>query len=606
MSRQAATAFTKQEINSERPKRVVYYLRVSTPSQVNTDYDPEGISIPAQREKADHKTSALGAVKVDEYIEPGRTATTIDKRPKFQEMIARIRTKRDVDYIIVYHFSRVFRNMFDAAITKRELAKYGVRVVSTVLDMGESPESALVEGILHAVDQYQSEASGADIRYKMSQKAMHGGTITKAPLGYRNERITIDARLVAISSVDPDRAPHLREGFELYGTGQYSARQVLDQVTAAGLRTRGTAKTAPKPLSLNQFYNILSDPYYAGVIEYEDREYPGRHEPLIPRELFDRVQRVLALHGGGGTRQRIHAHYLKGLLWCGRCGRRFILVPGRGNGGTYFYFMCRGRDDRECDQPYLRVELVEAAVVRHYGTVRLSESFRETLRARLDEALVDDLGSLSALKKRLAARMRELDEDEDRYLDLVGRPGWPEKKLRAKLAGIRKEREEVIGQLGDASSRLTTGRDFFLAALELLRDPQAFYERVGTSLKHAMNKIVFEKLILDGDEIADHELTLGVRDLVEADSLIRRSGSSKLPTPVAPKARGHNANSRSLEEAAVWSDTDNVTLLAMAIGGHGSGKVAMVDDTGIEPMTSSASDLCSYIKTNLPPTSIVS
>jgi hypothetical protein len=41
LQRDGATAVTSGA------KRAVVYLRVSTPSQVNTDYDPEGISIPA-------------------------------------------------------------------------------------------------------------------------------------------------------------------------------------------------------------------------------------------------------------------------------------------------------------------------------------------------------------------------------------------------------------------------------------------------------------------------------------------------------------------------------------------------------------------------------
>jgi len=337
-------------------KRALLYLRVSTPSQVNTDYNPEGISIPAQREACERKARELGATIAAEYIEPGRTATSIEKRPVFQEMLARVKACGDVDYIIVYHFSRIFRNSIDAAITKRDLGRYGVRVVSTVLDMGEGPTGSLVETILHAVDQYQSENSGEDIRYKMGQKAKSGGTITKAPLGYLNERIDIEGRKVAVSSKDAQRAPHLLRGFELYGTGQYTAREVLDVLTASGLRTRGSRTTPPKPLSLSQFYMILSDRYYMGIVEYGGEEFPGRHEALVSPELFERVQRVLALHGGGGTRQRTHNHYLKGLLWCGRCGRRLVVMPGRGNGGTYFYYLCRGRQDHACDLPYLRIE----------------------------------------------------------------------------------------------------------------------------------------------------------------------------------------------------------------------------------------------------------
>src|SRR5688572_23828760 len=93
-----------------RAKRAVLYLRVSTRDQLNTDFNPEGISIPAQREAGLRKAAELNADVVDEYVEPGKTATSIDMRPRFQEMIARIKERKDVDYIIVYHFNRIFRN----------------------------------------------------------------------------------------------------------------------------------------------------------------------------------------------------------------------------------------------------------------------------------------------------------------------------------------------------------------------------------------------------------------------------------------------------------------------------------------------------------------
>jgi site-specific DNA recombinase len=47
-------------------KRAVLYLRVSSRGQVNTDYDPEGLSIPAQRVATTHRAAELGAEIVDE------------------------------------------------------------------------------------------------------------------------------------------------------------------------------------------------------------------------------------------------------------------------------------------------------------------------------------------------------------------------------------------------------------------------------------------------------------------------------------------------------------------------------------------------------------
>lgn len=75
-------------------KRAVLYLRVSTPGQVHTDYDPEGNSIPAQRAAGKRKADMLDADVVREFVEPGRSATNIDRRPAFQEMVAWVKQQK--------------------------------------------------------------------------------------------------------------------------------------------------------------------------------------------------------------------------------------------------------------------------------------------------------------------------------------------------------------------------------------------------------------------------------------------------------------------------------------------------------------------------------
>src|ERR1700678_3732275 len=85
-------------------KRSIRYLRVSSKKQMDTDFevDPEGNSIDTQRKVTSAKERDLGMVNVGEYVEPGNSAQTIDKRPVFREMIARIAAERDVDYVIIY------------------------------------------------------------------------------------------------------------------------------------------------------------------------------------------------------------------------------------------------------------------------------------------------------------------------------------------------------------------------------------------------------------------------------------------------------------------------------------------------------------------------
>ena len=110
MTRRRTSKSTATEAGKLRGGRAVLYLRVSDPKQVNTDYDPEGNSIPAQRQACIQLATDLGLTVVDEYVEPGRSAKSIDRRPRFKQMMERVRAQQDVDVILIYMRSRIFRN----------------------------------------------------------------------------------------------------------------------------------------------------------------------------------------------------------------------------------------------------------------------------------------------------------------------------------------------------------------------------------------------------------------------------------------------------------------------------------------------------------------
>jgi site-specific DNA recombinase len=434
--------------------RAVLYLRVSTLGQVQTDYDPEGNSIPAQREAGQRKAVALNADIIREFVEPGKSALDIDRRPAFQEMIAWVKNQGDIDYIIVYNFQRVFRNSVDAGVIKRDLKKYGTRIVSTVIDMGVSPEANLVESIIHAVDQYQSEASGADIKYKMRAKIQKGGSVGLAKLGYLNVREPKpgggEIRTVA---VDTERAPFVRLAFELYATGDWGVEDLADELYDRGLRTRATPKRPAQKVSVNKLWNMLSDRYYLGYVIFDGEEIPGRHEALIDPDLFDRVQDVLDLRGTAGERRRTHHHYLKGTLFCGRCHRagrigRMILQPVTNSRGTeYLYFFCRNTQKHLCDAPYINVQRIEPAVEDHYARIRFTPAFITTVRADIDQTIADQERSTRLLHQQLTTELRALDAQENNLIDLAATTPSDltaaKTKIHAKLREIEQQRHHL-------------------------------------------------------------------------------------------------------------------------------------------------------------------
>jgi site-specific DNA recombinase len=563
-------------LNQQRVKRAVVYLRVSTPSQVNTDYNPEGISLPAQRERCEQKCTELGADIVREFVEPGRTATSIEKRPVFQEMIAWVKAQADIDYVVVYHFNRIFRNSVDSGLTKRELAKVGTRVVSTVIDLGESLEGDMVETILSAVDQYQSAFSGADISFKMGTKARNGGTLGRAPLGYINQRDTSDGRNIGVVVFDATRAPLLKLAFELYATGDWSIESLQDELYERGLRSRPGRFPAGE-VSTSKLASMLRDPYYCGYLRYKGELIKGRHEALVTQELFDQVQQVMDHRSGSGQRQRRHNHYLKGALWCGQCHdqgveSRMILQWASGNGGRYLYFFCRRKQSHECDSRYLEGDGIEEGVERLYMSLQFDPELAKRLRIAMKHALAEREEATVLVAKQLKSELARLDKQEENLIELAADGGLAVAKVRNRLGLVQRQRDTLTDRLNSQDEHLEVGIRLIEGALQLLSDPAGLYGSMALEDRRQMNGVVFEKIYAYDWSRISGVYKQPFEDLLGAQAAVRKWTYERQAAPTLDLVI--EANTKSLAQP-----------LAAVLVGHGSNKAIMVEETGLEPAT---------------------
>jgi site-specific DNA recombinase len=258
-------------------KRSVRLLRVSSRAQTDTDYDrdPEGNSIDTQRKVAMAKERAMGTVSVGEYVEPGYSGQSIEKRPFFQEMLKRIIEQRDVDYVVIYMRSRIFRNYIEAGNVKTMLAKLGVRLVSAKEDFGDGLMGEAMEAVTDVFNWLQVRMSGEDIKIKMANKARNSGTIGRAKVGYLNQRILIDSHKVNTVGLDPERSHFIPMAFELFATGQETVASLRAKLTQAGFLMPATARHPSRPISVERLRQLLHDRYYLGYVTYEGIEYQG-------------------------------------------------------------------------------------------------------------------------------------------------------------------------------------------------------------------------------------------------------------------------------------------------------------------------------------------
>lgn len=145
---------------------------------------------------------------------------------------------------------------------------------------------------------------------------------------------------------DPRFAGTITHLFGWYATGTLSLREAAEQAKSAGLVYRRTAG----PLPVSNIHAILRNRLYTGDFEWNGRRYRGRHEPLVTRELWERVQGILDGRNARKIRHDTHNFAFSGLMNCGHCGCALV---GELKNGRYVYYHCTGYKGK-CDEPYVR------------------------------------------------------------------------------------------------------------------------------------------------------------------------------------------------------------------------------------------------------------
>jgi site-specific DNA recombinase len=469
------------------------------------------------------------------------------------------------------------RNRIDDAWVLMSLRPLKVTLVSATENIDETPVGQLMHGILATINEFRSAEDGADIRFKMEEKARRGGTLGRAPLGYLNVRDTSEGRNIGTVIIDEERAPFVRLAFELFATGEYTLERLAATLTERGLRTR-PGRFPAGPISDSKLSRMLRDRYYLGYTRFKGVERRGRHEPLISEELFEQVQLVLDARAVANERQRTYPHYLKGSLFCGRChdaGRlgRMVIQRSVGRaGGEYFYFFCTRRQDRQCDNPYIGIDDIEAAVERYYRALTFSDEFCDRVRRKLRGVLEDEDKAARLREAQLTAQLRKLDVQEENLLDLATDAEIPKVKLRERLNRIGRERAQIERALAETTADLQIGAALLEAALDLLTEPGELYRRAGAQERRLLNQAIFEKLYVDASEVSGADSAVPFAELVKAHQEF----------VVLPKGK----KTKKTTGDAVVSGTLTGLLAGMVCAG-GSSRSVMVGADGLEPPTSS-------------------
>ncbi|GAB3148260.1 hypothetical protein GCM10027058_08570 [Microbacterium neimengense] len=368
--------------------------------------------------------------------------------------------------------------------------------------------------------------------------------------------------------------------FHEYATGEYSVAQLAAALEEQGLVTRPSRTYRSRPLSTSALGVILGDPYYTGVIRYKGKLYPGRHQPLISKELYLEVKAILASRNRTGDRDRVHFHYLKGMIYCTRChaqGResRLVYSQSTGNGGTYEYFTCSAKLKGQCDMQGIRAEELEDAVATQVALEGVPPTTLDWINAGISAAM-DDLQTIDRqAKEALTRQLTKLTQQEARLVDALADGDLPVPRLREKLQQLMLQKGVVEERLIRSDQSLRVGAERVRAAIDLLRDPGAIYRGLPDPARRELLHALFSRMyaeITETDVSLQGERTAGN----EAIQRLARHASEPgaLSEPSIKKIPGVSAED--------FDKGDHGRYFQV----NGSNKTNLVAGAGLEPATS--------------------
>ncbi len=252
-------------------KNVALYARVSTEDQAL-----KGFSLDGQLEKLHSYCDARDWDVAGEYVDNGYSGRDTN-RPAYQEMLREIDAW---DALLVMKMDRVHRNSKNFMGMMETLREYDKEFVSMTESLDTSTAMGrFVMDIIQRIAQLESEQIGERVYFGMRQKAKGGKGLlgSPAPYGYEYK----DGRLEEV-------------GIEL-NVVERLYRRYLDGDSLGGLvewlEKRDIATKKGGSWDKKTVSRILSNPVYCGLLEWEDIVVPGEHRAVVPRELFNEVQR---------------------------------------------------------------------------------------------------------------------------------------------------------------------------------------------------------------------------------------------------------------------------------------------------------------------------
>jgi len=435
--------------------RTAIYCRVSTDKQAE-----KGDSIPAQLSALhEYIDSHDDMICVGEFVDDGVSGTKFD-RDELQKLLAEVKANR-IDRIVFTKLDRWYRSIRHYMNTQEILDKHNVTWLAIWEPMYDTatPQGRMIINTMLNLAQFEAENTGQRIRQVQAYKVQQGEVISgSTPPGLK---------IVNKHLVPDEDAPIVLKAFQYYDRHN-NISDTMYAFDHYGIFPK--TKAAWKA--------ILRNEKYTGTY----RGNPNFCQPIVPRDLFDNVQRKLSKNIKCDQKR---TYIFSGLICCAECGTRMQSLHRHINGGRVVnrkMYRCKryyASKVKTCDNK----KSIDETVLERIMLERLiSEANAVTKEAQEKQDTVQDN------TKRISALQHKIDRLKELYLnDLITLEEYKadREKYQSEIASL--ELTEPPKERNTEALQRILDMDMEKAYMEMSDDQKRYFWR------GLLEKITFDK-----------------------------------------------------------------------------------------------------------------
>jgi site-specific DNA recombinase len=478
-----------------QPQHAIIYCRVSSAKQVR-----EGHGLNSQetrcREYAKHKGYEITQVFQDEGVSGG----LID-RPGIKALLDFLKRERqNQPVIIIDDISRLARGLEAHIQLRTAISSAGGKLESPSIEFGEDSDSQLVENLLASVSQHQRQKNGEQVKNRMRARVLNGYWTSYPAVGYRYEKVPGHGKMLVRTEPVASIVQSALEGF---ASGRFETQTEVKRFLDS---QEAFPKGRDGKIHYQRVHNLLNQVLYTGYINLPGwgiHFQPGKHEPIISFETWQKIQERLKTKAKAPTRKDINIDFpLRGFVTCGSCNQPMTSCWSRGRKQKYPYYLCRTKECADYGKS-VRKEKVEEEFESLLLNLRPSQNlfflaldmFRDLWNDRLSKRKQDAsfIGQEAQKVERAIAKLldRIVETDSNSIIATY------ENRIR-ELESKKVELSEKIRNCGTA---LPDFDETFRTAFGFLSNPHKIWCSERLEDKRTVLKLVFaEKLPYNRNE----------------------------------------------------------------------------------------------------------